>query len=74
MIRLLLLFIYAFVISLLGVAAIKITVVYMAMLFYGGAHEWGWQDAKDVIFHGALLGAVFGIFATLQYLRIRKHS
>jgi hypothetical protein len=72
MIRLLLLFVYAFAISLVGVAAIKITIVYMAKLFYGGHHLWNWRDATDVLVNASLLGLVFCLFAAVQYLRIRK--
>ncbi|MGF6645037.1 hypothetical protein [Paraburkholderia sp. GAS82] len=72
MIRLLLLFVYAFAISLLGVAAMKVTIAYMAKLFYGGSHLWGWHDAEDVFVKGFLLGSVFCVFAVVQYLRVRN--
>jgi hypothetical protein len=74
MIRLLLLFAYAFTISIIGVAAIKVTVVYMANFYYGGTHLWGWRDAKDVLINGSLLASVFCVFAVAQYLRTRDQQ
>lgn len=73
MMRLLLLILFGFAVSILGVSAIKFTVVFMAELFYGVQHVWGVPDVKDVMKQSMLLGIVFGMFAAVQYIRLRKH-
>ncbi|KXV03462.1 hypothetical protein CR51_17325 [Caballeronia megalochromosomata] len=72
--RLLFLILIGFAVSILGVSAIKVTVVFMAELFYGLQHVWGWSDLKDVVKQGLLLGVVFGVFSVVQYIRLRKRS
>lgn len=62
MMRPLLLMVYALAISLLGMAAIKVAVVYLTRLFYGGMHEWSRQDANGIFVNGLLLGGVMCAF------------
>lgn len=54
--------VYALAISMLGVAAIKVAVVYLIELFYGGTHEWSRQDANSIFVNGLLLGGVMCAF------------
>lgn len=72
--RLLLLMVYAVGISLLGVAAIKVAVVYLARLLYGGAHEWSRQDANDIFVHGFVLGGVMCAFIVAARCNMGRRS
>jgi hypothetical protein len=72
--RPLLLTVYALVISLLGVASIKISVVYLVQLFYGVAYEWSRQDAKGILVYGLLLGGVMCAFVFAACLGMGRRS
>ena len=72
--RPLLLMLYALAISLMGVASIKVSVVYLAKLFYGVAHEWSRQDVKGVFVQGLLLGGVMCAFVLAACLGTGRRS
>jgi hypothetical protein len=63
MIRLLLLLILTFSISISGVAAMKATIVFMGQIVYGGTYAWTLDDIRDVSVKGFVLGLGFSIFA-----------
>ena len=71
MIRLLLLCIHLFGITLVGVAAMKITLIYMTSLYYGTSHPWSRHDIVDILVDGSLMGSVYSIFAIVRYIRVR---
>jgi len=72
MMRLVLLLMLAYALSLLCFAAIKLSSVLMAVVFYGGAYRWGVEDIRFVLIRGSLVALVFWIVAILQYLRVRN--
>ena len=71
MIRLLLLLILSFSLSIFGVAAMKATVVFMAQIFYGGIYAWTLSDVWDVVAKGFVLGMGFSIFAIIRFVKDR---
>lgn len=70
MIRLLLVVILAFTLSLLCFAAIKATSVLMAIAVYGGSDPWGIKDVTFVVISGLFMGLVFSAFAVVHYIRL----
>jgi hypothetical protein len=74
MIRLVLVVILAFGLSLLCFAAIKVTSVLLAIAVYGGSYPWGIEDVKFVVIRGLLMGLVFSSFVVIHYIRLRRRS
>ncbi|WP_331254458.1 hemagglutinin repeat-containing protein [Pandoraea apista] len=72
MMRLVLLLLLAYALSMLCFAAIKVSSVLMAVIFYGGAYRWGIEDVRFVLIRGSLMALVFWIVAILQYSRVRN--
>lgn len=72
MMRLVLLLLLAYALSMLCFAAIKVSSVLMAEIFYGGAYRWGMDDVRFVLIRGSLMALVFWIVAILQYFRVRN--
>lgn len=72
MIRLVYLLVLAYTLSLLCFAAVKVSSVLMAEVFYGGSYRWGIDDIRFVLIRGSLMASVFGVFVIAQYVRIRS--
>ena len=72
MMRLVLLLLLAYALSMLCFAAIKVSSVLMAVIFYGGVYRWGMEDVRFVLIRGSLMALVFWIVAILQYFRVRN--
>ena len=72
MIKLLRLYLLLFVLSLVGVGAIRVCVILFILLVYKGHYPWGMDDVAFVLKQGALLGSVFCIFATVVHIKSRK--
>lgn len=72
MIRLILFFIFAFIVSFLCVGVIKILVVYMAEIFYGGHYKWGMDDIHYILMRGGIMGLVFCVLGTIRFILMNK--
>lgn len=69
MIRLFSFFVLSLVVSIACVAAIKVSVVLMAEIFYHGNYEWSYEDVRFVVIRGSIMGLVFCVFGLLRYIR-----
>ncbi|VVE59092.1 hypothetical protein PHO31112_05421 [Pandoraea horticolens] len=69
MFRLIILYLVAFFISFLCFTSIKVLVMIFVAYFYGGGFLWESDDTSFVLVNGALLGAVFCVFATVVFVR-----
>jgi hypothetical protein len=74
MMRLVLVVVLAFGLSLLCFAAIKVISVLLAIAVYGDSYTWGIEDVKFVLIRGLLMGLVFSTFAVIHYIRLGKRS
>jgi hypothetical protein len=72
--RLISLIVIVFAVSILGVVAMKATVVFMAEMFYGGKYAWDLYDAKDAIVKGMSLGLAFSVFLIANFIKASKKS
>jgi hypothetical protein len=69
--RLMLFFAISFFISFLCVSLIKISIVYMAEIFYGGRYEWSYEDVRFVLIRGSMMAFVFCLFGVIRYIKMR---
>lgn len=69
MLRLIALYLAAFLLSFICFASIKIFVMIFVAYFYGGGFLWASNDTRFVLVNGTLLGFVFCIFATAAFVR-----
>ena len=72
MLRFLALYAATFGISFVGVAAIKVAVVGIVLIFRGGHYEWQWGDLRDVLKQGAFMALVLCAFVTVVFVKNRK--
>jgi hypothetical protein len=69
MLRLIALYLAAFLLAFICFASIKVFVMIFVAYFYGGGFLWVGSDTKFVLVNGTLLGLVFCIFATAAFVR-----
>ncbi|EKS9914352.1 hypothetical protein LGM85_17535 [Burkholderia multivorans] len=69
MLRLIALYLAAFLLSFLCFASIKAFVMIFVAYFYGGGFLWASNDTRFVLVNGILLGLVFCVFATVAFVR-----
>ena len=69
MVRLVVLYVIAFLLSFICIAFIKLFLMILVTYFYGGGLLWGGDDTRFVLVTGALLGLVFCVFATAAFVR-----
>ncbi|MGK8779796.1 hypothetical protein ACRS8R_36165 [Burkholderia cenocepacia] len=69
MLRLIALYLAAFLLSFLCFASIKVFVMIFVAYFYGGGFSWAGNDTRFVLVNGILLGLVFCVFATVAFVR-----
>jgi hypothetical protein len=72
MIRLVLVILLTYLLSILCFLAIKVTAIFFVVMFYGVNFSWGGGDTRFVIVRGSLMACVFGVFAIVQYIKTRK--
>jgi hypothetical protein len=70
--KLLLFYLYAFFLSFIGMAAVKVVAVFIVTEMKGLHYQWGWWDIKGILVNGFLLAFVFCMFATVFYIRGRR--
>ncbi|AJW93713.1 putative membrane protein (plasmid) [Burkholderia gladioli] len=69
MLRLIVLYLASFLLSLLCFASIKAFVMIFMVYFYGDIFSWASKDTRFVLVNGVLLGIVFCVFATMAFVR-----
>ncbi|OXI92252.1 hypothetical protein CFB48_37350 [Burkholderia sp. AU33647] len=72
MIRLFLFFAISLVASIVCVAIIKVVVVIMAEVFYGGDYQWSHDDMRFIMIRGSVMGLAFCALGLLRYIRERN--
>jgi hypothetical protein len=70
--RLLALYAGIFFISYAAVAAIKVVVVGIVLLFKGGHYDWHWNDFDIVFKQGTFMALVFCVLVTIWYMKNRR--
>lgn len=73
MIRLIMFFIFSFVVSISTVAIIKIVIVCMAEFFYRGKYEWSYEDVRFVLIRGSLMALAFCVLGLWKYVSVKMH-
>ena len=69
MYRLICLYFAAFLLSFVCFASIKLFVMIFVAYFYGGGFLWASSDTRFVLVNGSLLGLVFCVFVTVEFVR-----
>jgi hypothetical protein len=72
MLRLLLVCLLSALIAFTAMALVKVFVVCVVTIFYGGHYQWRMDDVMFVVKQGLLMALVFCTFATVHFFRIRK--
>lgn len=72
MVKLLLVCLLSALVSYTAMALVKMFVVFVVAVFYGGHYQWGMDDVVFVLKQGTLMASIFCIFAMMRYFRNRK--
>jgi hypothetical protein len=72
MMRLLLVCLLSVLIAFSAMALVKVFVVCVVIVFYGGHYQWGMDDFMFVVKQGSLMAIVFCTFATVHFFRNRR--
>lgn len=62
------------ILSLIGMTAVKIWVIFIVFWVHGGKYQWTWMDAKSILVNGLVLAAVFCAIATIIIYRKKNRS
>jgi Na+/glutamate symporter len=62
------------ILSIIGMAVVKIWAIFIVVWMHGGKYQWTWMDAKSILVNGLVLAAVFCAIATITIYREKNRS